>query len=170
MLKGQDILVLAALLSRPGSPPTLPQLSETVLLGLGPLHRSLSRLQDAGLVTPDRRLRLAQADEFFAHALPYLLPSRLRGETRGIPTSWAASPLREQIASTEGLPLVWGHPLGEVRGIELEPIHPAVPEAAFRNPDLHALLALVDALRGGDARLRNLAHQELRKHFALASA
>ena len=170
MLKGQDILVLAALLLSRGSAPTLSQLSETVLLGLGPLHRSLGRLQDAGLVGPDRRVQLAQADELFAHALRYLLPPRMRGETRGIPTSWAASPLREQLASSEGLPFVWGYPKGEVRGIELEPIHPAVPEAAHRNPDLYALLALIDALRSGDARLRNIAHEELRKHFAFASA
>lgn len=170
VLKGQDILVIAALLSSGDSAPTLSRLSESVLLGLGPLHRSLGRLQDAGLVSSDRRVQLAQADEFLAHSLRYLFPPRMKGVTRGIPTSWAASPLREQLAPSEGLPLVWGHPQGEVRGIELEPIHPAVPEAALRNPDLYGLLALTDALRGGDARLRNLAHDELRKRFAPTSA
>ena len=170
MLKGQDIVVLAALLSSAGSELTLAELSESVSLGLGPIHRSLGRLRDAGLVTADRQVRLAQTDEFFAHSLRYIFPPRMRGETRGVPTSWAASPLRERLSVSEGLPLVWGRPDGKVRGIELEPIHPIVPEAALHDSALYELLALIDALRSGDARLRNLALSELRERFALISA
>ena len=171
MLKGQDLVVLAAMLANDGSAPKLPDLSSAVSLGLGPVHRSLSRLEDAGLVSSRRRAQFAQADEFFAHALRYVFPPRMKGETRGIPTSWAAPPLRERLASPEeSLPLVWAHPSGSARGIELEPLHAVVPEVALRSPELYELLALIDALRSGDARIRGLAHDELRKHFVAVGA
>ena len=48
-----------------------------------------------------------------------------------------------------------------MRGIELEPLHPAVPEVARRNPALGERLALLDALRLGDARVRTLARDAL---------
>ena len=34
---------------------------------------------------------------------------------------------------------------------------PAAPDISFRDPDLYRLLALVDALRAGDAREREIA-------------
>jgi hypothetical protein len=168
MLKGQDILVLAALLADRESP-TLPSLAEASSLALGPVHRSLARLGEAGLVTRERRVRLAQADEFLLHGLRYVFPARMTGETRGIPTSWAASPLQSLLASTDGAPPVWPHPSGEVRGIGFEPIHRAAPEAALRDAEIYELLAVIDALRAGDARLRDLAHDELRRRFSNAA-
>ena len=169
MLKGQDILLLASLLSERDQAPKLPELAEALSLGLGPIHRSLSRLEDAALVGPDRRVQLAQADEFFKHALRYVFPPRTRGETRGVPTSWAASPLREHLASHDGPPPVWSHPHGQVRGVGFEPIHPAAPEAALRDAALYGRLVVIDALRTSDARLRNLAHDELRRQLAAVS-
>jgi hypothetical protein len=171
VVKGQDIVVLLALLGRPsGPPPTLPELAKELSLGVGPIHRSLGRLEEAALVSPDRQVRLAQAEEFFSHALPYLYPPQMRGETRGIPTAWAAPPLSERLADSAAPPPVWAHPLGEVRGIEMEPLHHIVPEAALRSEELYERLALVDALRAGDARIRELARDELRRYFsAIAS-
>jgi len=166
VLKGQDILVLAALVSNSESSPKLPDLAEALSLGLGPIHRSLGRLHEAGLVNAERRVQLAQADEFFEHALRYVFPPRMRGETRGMPTSWAASPLRDRLAPQSGPQLVWPHPNGDVRGIAFEPIHAAVPEAARKDADLYEMLALIDALRTNDPRIRNLAHDELRVRLA----
>ena len=45
--------------------------------------------------------------------------------------------------------------------ITLEPLYASVPGAARRNPALYDLLALVDALRIGRARERNLAEKEI---------
>lgn len=168
MLKGQDMLILVALLGR-RTPPTLPELSKSLAMGLGPIHRSLVRLEDAGLVSADREVRLAQADEFFGHALRYVFPPRMKGETRGVPTAWAAPPLNRQLADTGGPALLWAHPLGKARGIELEPLHPSVPEVALRDDELYERFALIDALRAGDARVRGLARRELQKHFTASA-
>ena len=162
MIRGQDILVLAALAGQQEPPATLKALAAETHLPVSVVHRSVRALQDAQLIDGSRRVQPAQVDEFCAHALRYVFPARMSGEGRGVPTAWSAAPLREELAPSESAPLVWSHPLGEMRGIELEPLHPAIPEAARQNPELAERLALFDALRLGDARVRALARNELR--------
>ncbi len=62
--------------------------------------------------------------------------------------------------------LAWPDPDGDVRGEELRPLYRSIPYAARRDPALYELLALVDALRGGRARERMLAADELRSRLA----
>jgi len=45
--------------------------------------------------------------------------------------------------------------------VGLEPLYKNVPYAALRDPALYELLALVDAIRDGRARERNLAERDL---------
>jgi hypothetical protein len=54
---------------------------------------------------------------------------------------------------------VWPDVLGEKRGVALAPIHPSVPKALRENPDhsFYELLVLIDAIRSGRARERNIA-------------
>ena len=155
------MLVLAALAGEQEPPATLSALAVETGLPVSAVHRSLAALQEAQLVDASRGVKLAQMDEFCAHALRYVFPPHMRGETRGFPTAWSAAPLRDQLAPSDSVPLVWPHPQGEMRGIELEPLHPAVPEVARRNPALGERLALLDALRLGDARVRTLARDAL---------
>lgn len=56
-------------------------------------------------------------------------------------------------------------PHGGRRGYAIKPLHESVPRVARREPELHALLALVDALRIGQARVRSLAAIELRNRL-----
>jgi len=78
-----------------------------------------------------------------------------------MPTAYAAPPLSEQIAENGELPPVWPDAEGDVRGVTLEPLHKAVPKAARKDPVLHELLALLDALRDGRVPERQLAEKEL---------
>lgn len=169
MLRGQDVLLLLRLLDMPEEPKLL-ALSRELGLAVATIHRSLARLLEAGLIDESRRARPAQVEEFMFHALRYLFPPRLRGEARGVPTAWAAPPLREHFAPTEGLPPVWPHPSGTVRGIALDPIHARAPRLALDNHMLYGRLAIADALRLGDARLRSIARDELRMLFAVPHA
>jgi hypothetical protein len=52
-------------------------------------------------------------------------------------------------------------PDGDVRGVGLEPLYRAVPKAVRKDPVLYELLALIDALRDGRARERQIAEREL---------
>ena len=165
MLKGQDMLVLAALLGQEGPPATYSKLASSLGLSVSAAHRSIGALRDAQLVDESRAPQLAQVDEFLAHSIRYVFPPRMRGEARGVATAWAAAPLRDLLAESGGIPLVWADPEGDVRGIDFEPLHPSASEVARRNPVLGEKLALIDALRLNDARVRELARRELHKRF-----
>jgi hypothetical protein len=48
-----------------------------------------------------------------------------------------------------------------VRGIAFSPLYKNAPQAALRDPKLYELLALVDAIREGRSREREIAIREL---------
>jgi len=102
--------------------------------------------------------------EFVVHGVKYWLPPQRGQLSRGIPTAHAAAPLKSEIVSDDAPP-VWPHPEGRVRGEALEPIYRSAPDAALRDPDLYVLLALVDAIRAGQARERKLAVQYLEEEW-----
>lgn len=135
------------------------------------VHRSLQRLSAASLYDLQRRrANISQAEEFLVHAVKYLFPPELNGETSGVPTAWAAPPLAGELAPQNDLPPVWPYPHGRQRGIAVAPLHPALPGLAQRDPDLAERLALVDAIRIGDARIRNLAAELLGQRLARPAA
>ncbi len=170
MLNGQDIVVLLKLAGQDGGW-TVRSLEGELGIPRAGVHRSLQRLNAAGLYDLDRRrTNLSQAEEFLIHAVKYLFPPELSGETRGIPTAWAAKPLADELAAQSDLPPVWPDPHGRQRGIALAPLHPAVPQLARRDPELAERLALLDAIRMGDARIRGLAAKLLSRRLAQASA
>lgn len=84
---------------------------------------------------------------------------------RGVPTAHSAPPLDAHFRQGAELPLVWPDAEGTHRGQAVEPLYTTVPAVARCNPRLHELLALVDALRCGGARERELALQELERRI-----
>jgi hypothetical protein len=105
----------------------------------------------------DYRPNLLAIEEFLIHGLKYAFPAE-RGElTRGVLTAYAAEPLRQVIVLGDEPPPVWPYPTGLARGIAFEPLYRTAPKAALRDPGLHEVLALADALRDGRARERKLA-------------
>jgi hypothetical protein len=165
-MKGQDVLVVLQL-ARQGHDvlaATYPQLALALGLSASEAHAAVKRATVAGLLDPERRVRRPALLEFLVHGLKYVFPPVRVGVTRGVPTSLAASPLREHFGEIE-LPPVWPHPEGTVRGEGIEPLYPSAPSAALRDPKLHEWLALVDAVRAGRARERELAVRELTKRL-----
>ena len=82
-------------------------------------------------------------------------------QARGMPTAYAAPPLSDLIhASLDPIP-VWPDAHGEARGESFQPLYPSAPAASRADPTLYQCLCLIDALRGGRARERNLAAEHL---------
>ncbi|MHB8690901.1 MAG: hypothetical protein ACYDHH_06610 [Solirubrobacteraceae bacterium] len=107
-------------------------------------------------------MNVSQSEEFLLHGLRYVFPAKLEGPTLGVPTAWAAAPLAGRIVSSpDELPPVWPDAHGEHRGLALRPLHPAVVEAARRDPKLGERLALVDAIRIGGPRVKGVAAELL---------
>jgi len=60
---------------------------------------------------------------------------------------------------------VWPSGDGTVRGYALAPLYRTAPAAARRDTAVHEVLALIDALREGGVRERELAMRELRRRL-----
>lgn len=162
MIKTPDIYVLGGLLVYDGDW-TYRSLADRLDVPHAVVQRALSRAGDAGLYSAHRRrVHLPHFEEFAIHALRFLAPARLGALTRGVPAAWAAAPMSEAISSSgEEPPPVWPYAHGQVRGQAVEPLHRAAPEAVEEWSDLGEILALLDSLRVGDARVRNVAEDFL---------
>ena len=108
--------------------------------------------------------------EFLLHGVKYAYPPEYGALTRGVPTGYAAPPLNKVISGSSDPPPVWPYAEGNVRGTAFSPLYPSVPAAALQDPRLYELLALVDAIRAGRARERNLAAKELELRLDAAHA
>lgn len=160
MLKGQDILVLLHLLGR-NEMPSIRSIGDAVDLDPASVHRALGRLRDVRLIDQAGKPNRANAEEFLLHAAKYLFPVSQGGISRGVPTAWAAPPLSNELADAGDLPPVWPSARGDVQGVSLEPIHPNAEVAGARDSRLRAGLALLDAIRLGDGRVKQVAARRL---------
>jgi DNA-binding Lrp family transcriptional regulator len=167
VLKPQDILILLKL---SGEPPswTFDSIAHELGLSQSAVHRSLQRAGEAGLYDgARRRVKPGALLEFLSHGLKYVFPPVWAGEARGRPTAWGAPPMSKALLSSgHNLP-VWPDAHGEARGIALQPLHSSVLDAVRKDKDLWEFLALVDSLRIGNARERNLAEKKLKKKLGL---
>ena len=168
-LKPQDLYVVLALLSRAAPPASLyPDLAALTGLAVSAVHASLKRAAASKLVMfQDRKPVVLKAAllEFLVHGARYAFPPVQGGLTRGVPTAYAAAPLNEVIAPSSDPPPVWPHAKGTARGLGVAPLYPSVPEAALKDEALYAALALLDALRLGQAREREAAQKLLKARF-----
>lgn len=165
MAKSQDVVVLLKWLCHPASK-GYADIARELGMSVGEVHAATQRAAEAGLFDlKNKRPRIQALREYLIHGVKYAFPAHRGAPSRGMPTSYAASPLKEHFASgeTKELPPVWPDPEGKIRGYSLEPLFRSVPYAARRDPQLYELLALVDALREGRARERNFAAEELGK-------
>jgi hypothetical protein len=169
-LKPQDIFVLLKLIGLQNW--SYRSLAQELAMSIGEVHNALERATQAQLFDKEqKRPRLQALEEFLIHGLKYAFPAVHGSLTRGIPTSYAAPPLNQEITSADNSPPpVWPDPQGSVRGYKLQPLYASVPEAVREDPHLYELLALVDAIRDGRARERKLAaeylHERLRRRYA----
>lgn len=153
--------MLAKLVSYGGQRPPIAQIAADLALSASQVHLSLRRLGQSRLIDEDGRPIVRSVEEFLVHGVKYSFPARRGEPTRGVPTAHAAPPVNEHLAASSDLPPVWPSAEGKVRGITFEPLHKIAPLAADKDSTLYELLALIDALRDGRARERQIAEREL---------
>lgn len=164
-----DIVVLLKLLLDRRKRPYA-QLSQELGISASEIHAAVRRGIEAGLIDSETRIPLRKPfEEYLLHGVRYAFPAKLGPAVRGIPTAYAAPPLSEKISSND-LPPVWPDSNGTVRGFAVEPLYHRMATVVKSDSRLYALLALVDALRIGRARERNLAEEELKLRLTHAYA
>ena len=161
-LKPQDIVILLKLVSLGDRPWSYNVLAVELAMSPSEVHSGVKRAAAARLLDPQRNVPILRAlQEFLVHGVKYACPPDRGPLTRGLPTAYAAPPLNSLIVLPDEPPPVWPDPEGKVRGYAFSPLYPSVPKAAAQDSLLYELLALVDAIRDGRARERELAIKEL---------
>ena len=161
--KPQDLLV-SLKIHILGHAPAYSELGSTLCMSASGTHEAVKRAIRAGFLNADPLEANSSAlSEFIIHGVRYAFPAEHGQRTRGIPTSHAAKPLIDKLAFHEEDTPVWPHPKGTSRGYELTPLCRNAADAALKDPELYEYLALIDAIRSGKARERNLAKEIIQK-------
>ena len=170
-LKPQDVMFLLKLVAL-GRKKRWSFNELAVELGMSPseVHAAAKRALAARLavkkedsIQPDKR----NLEEFLLHGIQYVFVPDRGGLNRGMPTAHAAEPLASSFIDDFEPPPIWPDPEGKVRGESFSPLYKSAPKAARNDPKLYMLLALVDAIRGGKAREREMAKKALSKQLRL---
>jgi hypothetical protein len=158
------VVVALKLCAYPDARPAMSIIENDLSLSPSKVHGAIARLRASRLLHGPNlkdRPNISALEEFLKHGLMYAFPAKHGEVTRGIPTSYAAEPLKSEVSMSNDLPPVWPWPEGNSRGIGLKPLYKSVPKGALRDPNPYQILALVDAIRDGRARERKIAERDL---------
>ncbi|OIP99563.1 MAG: hypothetical protein AUK35_06740 [Zetaproteobacteria bacterium CG2_30_46_52] len=167
-LKSQDIYVALKLVVLRNEPCPMQRIGESLGLSASIVHGCIQQLLKANLIRKDKGYKVISANlkEFLVHGVRFAFAPEIGEPCRGVATASFAPPLNKEFAESNELPHVWPDPEGDVRGISFSPLHKSAPKAARNDKALYELLALVDAIRGGRARERKMAIDQLNNRLS----
>lgn len=163
MLSQIDIAVAVVIAEQPDA--KYEYIAEVLGISTSTAFKSVQQLRTSGLMLPEgRRVNRLALLEFLEHGLRYAFPAEPGRMRNGVPTAHSGPVLARELDSGEE-PYVWASANGPVRGREIVPLVPHASGLPQRSPQAYEALSLVDALRVGRARERNLASRALRERF-----
>lgn len=165
-LKPQDIVFLLKLIAIGKKPWSFSKIAIELEMSSSEVHAAAQRALAAGLaikLDADIRPHIRNLSEFLEHGIQYVFVPERGALQRGMVTAYAASPLNSEFSGISEAPPVWPDPEGTVRGEAFSPLYKSAPAAARNDSKLYELLALVDAIRGGRAREREMAKRMLKE-------
>lgn len=167
-LKPQDVVIALKLAPLKGGAWTYAELARSLHVSTATVHQSVQRLTASRLFEA-RTLRQVVSPRLFellVHGIPYVFPATLGATSRrGLPTGVSIPVLADKLVLGDEDCMVWPMKGGPAVGRTVEPLYRSVPEASLEDARLYEALALVDAIRVGRARERNLAAAELKERL-----
>lgn len=164
-LRPQDILALLMKITPHGKEMSGRQLAAAIGTSSSGITETFKRCRTSQLIDGKKdRVNVLALEELLVHGIRYVFPAEIGRIVRGIPTYISASPIKEQVVTGKDV-YVWPCSTGTTRGQKISPLYPSVPQAVLNNEDLYRLLVIVDTLRLGRVREREIAIAELHKYI-----
>jgi hypothetical protein len=161
----QDVVILLKIAAYGQEPWYQVQLAEALNISQAEISNSLARSRYAGLLDESgKQVRKQALMEFLQYGILYAFPAKPGPILRGVPTAHSGPPLNTLI-EPNGEGYVWPSATGQSRGQAISPLYRNVVKAVKGDPQLHELLSLVDAVRVGRVREKQLAIEELKKRL-----
>ncbi len=139
-------------------------LAKEVCLSVGETHASVKRLKKSHLFDDFTKSVIPPTlREFLIHGVKYAFPAEIGALERGVATSHSAPVFQNDLVQSKDDVYVWPYAKGSERGLSINPLSKSAPKAALKDKALYDFLALLDALRIGKAREKNIAVSKLVK-------
>jgi len=163
-IKSQDIIVLLKVLCEGRNRWKFESLQKDLGLSVSAIHRSLERCVQARFISPRpfNDIYILNVSEFLIHGIAYTFAIEPGKISRGIATAHSAPPLNKKIISEKDI-YVWPYLKGNLRGQSIEPLMKHVPEIVQHDKSLYEILALIDAIRVGRTREKEIAAKLLQE-------
>ena len=163
-LKPQDVVILLKIIALGEKSWFHHTLAQEIGMSQSEVSQSLNRSRYAGLIDERRKkVNKLAFTEFLLHGVAYAFPQQPGALVRGVLTAHTAEPLNKIINANEKY--VWPYAKGIDRGQAIEPLFSTVVEASLKDKELYELLTMVDALRVGRIREKEIAKKELEKRI-----
>tara|TARA_R110002049_G_scaffold308402_3_gene512313 strand:- start:359 stop:913 length:555 start_codon:yes stop_codon:yes gene_type:complete len=163
-LKPQDILILLKILVLGEKSWFHHTIAQELGISQSEVSQSLNRSKYAGLIdNAKKKVNKIAFTEFLIHGVAYAFPQQPGAIVRGVLTAHAAEPLNRVINANDKY--VWPYAKGLERGQAIEPLYNTVVEATLSDKELYELLTMIDAIRVGRVREKEIAKKELKKRI-----
>src|SRR5882672_965392 len=119
-LKPQDVVVALKLCGYPSGRPPISVVAGDLGLSPSEVHGAIQRLRTSKLLHGPAlkdKPNISGLEEFLVHGLKYAFPAEHGEVTRGIPTSYAAEPLKREVSMSNDLPPPYGLGMREIPGV-----------------------------------------------------
>ncbi len=170
-MRPQDIAVLLKIIiSDPGW--MSKDIAQDLVLSPAEVSYSLQRSAQAGLLDASKRKVMRKTFlEFIQYGLPRVFPA-IRGPLAvGVPTAFSSPAISPYLMTNQLNEIViWPYTEGEARGETISPLYPNAVKAAMKDETLYHLLSLVDVMRMGKVREKEIALSLLKEKFNIHDA
>lgn len=165
VMRPLDIIVLLKIIAYGKKSWSQLTMADDLFMSQSEISQSLARSKYSGLLQMEgKKVFKINFMEFLQYGIKYIFPQQPGAIVRGVPTAHSAPPLNALIQSEEKY--VWPSGKGIVRGQSIVPLFSSVIDAVKIDPFFYELLALVDTLRVGRTREREIAIKELKKRIS----
>ena len=161
-MRPQDIVILLKILTLKSDIWFIRDIALQLRISQSETSESIHRSAFSGLLSSGKKVVMKNSlMDFLEHGLQYVFPAQLGPVTRGVPTANSAEPLKSMISSNDNY--VWPSSKGTSNGQSIYPLYHCVPDIVGENEKLYETLSLVEAIRIGKFRERQLGIKILRE-------
>lgn len=160
-LRPQDIVLAIKMSLEKGPAKSNVQMAHELRISPAEAYNSVIRLRSARLLDSEDRPILRNLKNLIVHGIPYFYPAEVGSLVRGISVAHSGPILRDILKQSKDDKYVWPDPDGKELGQAIKPLFKSIPQAAKMDAKLYEVLSLIEALRVGKTRERELAEKHL---------
>ena len=166
-MKPQDVVILLKIISLNDIEWTQNSLAINLEISQSEISESIKRSKYAGLInTIDNKVNSRIFLDFIIYGLKVVFPQRPGAIVRGILTAHSSPFFQDKFLSEENY--VWPYAKGNSRGQAIIPLYKTIPHVSQYDQALYELLVIVDIIRVGKIREKELAIDILKQKLKYA--